>query len=106
MLNDLKQGWLLKVSLNMKGWFNNTFSPVFSKDSFRIIMALVAHFNLEMHQMDVKTAFRNDQLFKEVYKSEARGFQSEGQSMWHVNWTSIFTALSKPLDSGLNLKRS
>ena len=26
------------------------------KDSFRIIMALVAHFDLELHQMDVKTA--------------------------------------------------
>ena len=29
--------------------YNETFSPVSSKDSFRIIMALVAHFNIELH---------------------------------------------------------
>ncbi|KAJ4719033.1 Retrovirus-related Pol polyprotein from transposon TNT 1-94 [Melia azedarach] len=29
--------------------YKETFSPVSSKDSFRIIMALVAHFNLELH---------------------------------------------------------
>ena len=29
--------------------YNETFSPVSCKDSFRIIMALVAHFDLELH---------------------------------------------------------
>lgn len=33
--------------------FNETFSPVSTKDSFGIVMALVAHFDLELHQMDV-----------------------------------------------------
>ncbi|KAG8498252.1 hypothetical protein CXB51_007407 [Gossypium anomalum] len=42
--------------------FTETFSPVSSKDSFRIIMALVAHFDLELHQMDVKTAFLNGDI--------------------------------------------
>ena len=37
--------------------YKETFSPVSMKDSFRIIMALVAHFDLELHQMDVKTVF-------------------------------------------------
>ena len=39
--------------------YNETFFPVSSKDSFRIIMALVVHFDLELRQMDVKTAFLN-----------------------------------------------
>ena len=39
--------------------YNETFSPVSCKDSFRIIMVLVAHFDLKLHQMDVKTAFLN-----------------------------------------------
>ncbi|GJT62849.1 retrovirus-related pol polyprotein from transposon TNT 1-94 [Tanacetum coccineum] len=34
---------------------HETFSPVSKKISLRIIMALVAHFDLELHQMDVKT---------------------------------------------------
>ena len=48
--------------------YTETFSPVSSKDSFRIIMALTAHSNLELHQMDVKTAFLNGDLYEEVYK--------------------------------------
>ncbi|CAL9092278.1 unnamed protein product, partial [Musa textilis] len=42
--------------------YNETFSPVSRKDSLRIVMALVAHYDLELHQMDVKTAFLNGDL--------------------------------------------
>ena len=35
------------------------------KDSFRIIMALVAHFDLELHQMDIKIAFLNGSIKEE-----------------------------------------
>lgn len=52
-----------------------TFSPVSKKDSLRIIMALVAHFYLELHQMDVKTAFLNGE---EVYMDQPFGFSQEG----------------------------
>jgi hypothetical protein len=51
-----------------------TFSPVSSKDSFRIIMALVAHYDLELHQMDVKTAFLNGNLQENVYMAQPKGF--------------------------------
>jgi hypothetical protein len=46
---------------------NGTFSPVPCKDSFRIIMALVAHYDLELHQMDVKSTFVNGDLYEDVY---------------------------------------
>ena len=42
--------------------YNETFSPVSCKVSFRIIMALMAHYDLELHQMDVKTTFLNKNL--------------------------------------------
>ena len=51
-----------------------TFYPVYKKDSLRIIMALVAHFYLELHQMDVKTAFLNGELQEEVYMDQPFGF--------------------------------
>ena len=54
--------------------YNENFSPVSSKDSFRIIMALVAHFNSELHQMDVKTAFLNGDLYENVYMAQPEGF--------------------------------
>ena len=42
--------------------FTEIFSPVSSKDSFRTIMTLVAHFDLELHQMDIKTTFFNGNI--------------------------------------------
>ena len=54
--------------------YEATFSPVSSKDSFRVIMALVAHFDMELHQIDVKTAFLNGDLNEEVYMMQPEGF--------------------------------
>jgi hypothetical protein len=54
--------------------YNKIFSPVSYKDSFRIIMALVAHYDLELHQMDVKTAFLNGDLDETVYMAQLKGF--------------------------------
>lgn len=63
-----------KVRLVVKGftkiegiYYQETFSPILKKDSFRIIMALVAHFDLELHQMDMKTAFFHWDPKEEVY---------------------------------------
>ncbi|KAK8944130.1 hypothetical protein KSP39_PZI007676 [Platanthera zijinensis] len=56
--------------------YNETFSPVSSKDSFRIIMALVAQFDLELHQMDVKTAFLNGDIDETIYMVQPENFVS------------------------------
>jgi len=62
--------------------YAETFSPVSKKDSLRTIMALVAHFDLELHQMDVKTAFLNGDLEEEVYMKQPEGFpSSEGEHL-------------------------
>jgi hypothetical protein len=37
-------------------------------------MALVAHYDLELHQMDVKTAFLNGDLLENVYMAQPKGF--------------------------------
>ncbi|XP_075111389.1 uncharacterized protein LOC142181772 [Nicotiana tabacum] len=44
--------------------YKETFSHVSSKDEFRVVMALVAYFDLELHQMDVRTAFLNGSLLE------------------------------------------
>ena len=59
--------------------YTETFSPVSSKDSFRIIMVLVSHYDLELYQMDVKTAFLNGDLHENVYMAQPEGFAVEGK---------------------------
>ncbi|GJU81697.1 putative zinc finger, CCHC-type containing protein, partial [Tanacetum coccineum] len=59
--------------------YKETFSPVSKKDSLRIVMALVAHFDLELHQIGVKTAFLNGDLHEDVYMAQPQGFKSKGQ---------------------------
>ncbi|KAH9714963.1 Integrase catalytic domain-containing protein [Citrus sinensis] len=59
--------------------YTETYYPVSTKDSFRIIMALVAHFNLELHQMDVKTTFLNGSLSEDVYMVQPDGFVESGR---------------------------
>jgi hypothetical protein len=54
--------------------FNETFSPVLTKDAFRIIMAVVAHYDTELHQMDVKTVFLNGDLDEEIYMKQPKGY--------------------------------
>ena len=62
--------------------YNETFSLVSCKDSFRIIMALVAHYDLELHQMDVKTTFLNGDLEENIYMAQPKGFVMEGKNEW------------------------
>ena len=42
-------------------------------------MALVAHYDLELHQMDVKTTFLNGDLEENVYMDQPMGFSVEGK---------------------------
>jgi hypothetical protein len=59
--------------------YNETFYPISCKDSLRIIMALVAHYDLELHQMDVKMAFLNEDLLENVYMTQPKRFAMKGK---------------------------
>jgi hypothetical protein len=59
--------------------YTETFSPVSCKDSLRIIMTLVTHYDLELHQMDVKTTFLNGDLLKNVYMTQSKCFAVKGK---------------------------
>ena len=54
------------------------------KDSFRIVMALVAHYDLELHQMDVKTALINGDLYETIFMAQPEGFVVKGKE--HLGW--------------------
>ena len=42
-------------------------------------MALVAHYNLELYQMDMKTAFLSGNLEEEIYKYQPEGLYVKGK---------------------------
>lgn len=50
-----------------------------TKDSFRVIMALTAHFDLELHQIDVKIAFLNGSLDEDINMKQSPGFVEKGK---------------------------
>ncbi|RDX71255.1 hypothetical protein CR513_49421, partial [Mucuna pruriens] len=56
--------------------YKETFSPVSSKDSFRTVMTLVAHFDFELHQMNIKTAFLNGDIDETIYMMHPKNFVS------------------------------
>lgn len=57
----------------------DTYSPVTRITSIRVILAIAALRNLEVHQMDVNTAFQNGDLDEEIYMKQPEGFVAPGK---------------------------
>jgi hypothetical protein len=60
--------------------YEETFAPVVKFTSVRILLAIVALFALELHQMDVVTAFLNGDLNEEIFMEQPEGFGAEDSS--------------------------
>ncbi|GKF45720.1 retrovirus-related pol polyprotein from transposon TNT 1-94, partial [Tanacetum coccineum] len=54
--------------------FEESFAPVARIKAIQIFIANAASKNITIYQMDVKTAFLNDELNEEVYVSQPEGF--------------------------------
>ncbi|GJR51451.1 retrotransposon protein, putative, ty1-copia subclass [Tanacetum coccineum] len=54
--------------------YKETFSPVADIRDIRILIAIAVFYDYEIWQMDVKTAFLNGHLSKEVYMMQPEGF--------------------------------
>ncbi|KAH9688953.1 hypothetical protein KPL70_015278 [Citrus sinensis] len=59
--------------------YNEVFSPVVKHTSIRMVLALVAEYELELAQLDVKTAFLHGDLEKEIYMIQPCGFRVAGK---------------------------
>jgi hypothetical protein len=59
--------------------FEDIFAPVIRLESLRVLLALVAVFDLECHQVDADTAFLNGILDEEIYMQQPAGMVVPGQ---------------------------
>ena len=59
--------------------YEETFSPVAKYKSIRSLLAIANQLNLEVHQMDVSTAFLNGELEEEIYMTQPEGYIKEGE---------------------------
>eukprot|EP00253_Pinus_taeda_P031288 PITA_31288 len=78
-VNDTEDRY--KVRLVAKGFsekasidFHEIFSPVVKIVSIRVVLALVALLDLELQQLNVKTAFLHGDLDEEIYMEQPEGF--------------------------------
>ncbi|GJY08639.1 retrovirus-related pol polyprotein from transposon TNT 1-94 [Tanacetum coccineum] len=63
--------------------FEESFAPVARIEAIRIFVGNVVHRNMTIYQMDVKTAFLNGELKKEVCVSQLEGFVDQ-DNLSHV----------------------
>ncbi|CAJ2658330.1 unnamed protein product [Trifolium pratense] len=75
-----------KARLVVKGFnqrkgidFEEIFSPVVKMTSIRVVLGLAASLNLEVEQLDVKTAFLHGDLEEELYMEQPEGFEVKGK---------------------------
>lgn len=57
---------------------DEVFAPTSSFGARRVLLAKAAQENLEVHQVDIKTAFLNGELEEEVYVTQPPGFENGG----------------------------
>ena len=59
--------------------FTDVFSPVVKHSSIRALLGIVAMHNLELEQLDVKTAFLHGELDEDIYMQQPEGFVVSGK---------------------------
>jgi transposase InsO family protein len=62
--------------------YTETFAAVAKYDTVRILLALAAKFDLELDQMDVRTAFLNADLKEDIYLKQPAGFEDPEHPDW------------------------
>ncbi|KAG8472449.1 hypothetical protein CXB51_034191 [Gossypium anomalum] len=83
---NIKQGMLQRVTVKFQEWTQQMFSPpVVKHSSIRALLGIVAMHDLELEQLDVKTAFLHGELEEDIYMHNQRVFTvSEKEIMFNM----------------------
>ena len=75
-----KARWVVKGFRQRYGVdYFETYAAVAKPMSYKIILALAAHYGLVVHQLDIKSAFLNAELNDEIYMECIEGFKDSGE---------------------------
>lgn len=69
-----------------RGWRDREIqgSSVAASDSYRVLLSIVACEDLELLQLDIKTAFLHGTLDEEIYMEQPEGFAEDGDFVWQL----------------------
>jgi hypothetical protein len=65
--------------------YDETFAPVVKFTSIHTLLAIAAHLDLEIHQVDIKTAFLNGKLDEEIYLQPPPGTNTDNSLVWRLH---------------------
>ena len=68
-----------RVMLRGRVDYNEVFLPVVKHSSICILLALLAQYDYELDQLDVKADFLHDELEEEIYMTHPLGFRAGGK---------------------------
>ena len=64
--------------------YNEIFSSVVKYTTIRVMLALVAYFDWELEQLDVKTAFLHGDLDEKIFMFQPKGFEDKRKTRFCV----------------------
>lgn len=82
--------------------YNEIFSPVVKHVSIRLMLSVVVNYDMELEQLDVKTAFLHGTLDEEIYMSQYEEFTEKGDESKSLSIEEIFIlieAVSEAVES-------
>ena len=87
--------------------FDEIFSRVVKMTTLRTLLALVASQDMELVQMDVKTAFLHGDLHEEIYMQQPEGYKVKGKEKLVCKLKKSLYGLNKHQENGIkNLMHS